>query len=68
LILAAIDQFVKGARGIIHYMALLKAKVNELREANVTLNGGAERKNTTLAFREHDSSRGAGATRLEGNY
>jgi hypothetical protein len=36
-ILAAMDQFAKGARGIMHRMALLKAENEQLRAANATL-------------------------------
>jgi hypothetical protein len=47
-ILAAMDQFAKGARGIMHRMALLKAEVNELREANATLSRRRKAKKTRL--------------------
>jgi FtsZ-binding cell division protein ZapB len=47
-ILAAMDQFAKGARGIMHQMALLKAEVNELREANATLSRRRRAKKTRL--------------------
>lgn len=36
-ILMAMDQFAKGARGIMHRMALLKAENEQLRAANATL-------------------------------
>ncbi len=36
-ILAAMDQFAKGARGIIHRIALLKAENKQLRTTNTTL-------------------------------
>ena len=47
-ILAAIDQFAKGARGIMHQMALFKAEVNELREANITLSKRRRARKTRL--------------------
>jgi ribosomal protein L17 len=47
-ILAAMDQFAKGARGIMHQMALLRAEVNELREANATLSRRRRAKKTRL--------------------
>jgi hypothetical protein len=47
-ILAAMDQFAKGARGIMHQMALLKAEVNTLREANSTLSKRRRTRKTHL--------------------
>ncbi len=47
-ILAAIDQFAKGARGIMHKMALFKAEVESLREANSTLSKRRRARKTRL--------------------
>ncbi|KFY28156.1 hypothetical protein V491_00608 [Pseudogymnoascus sp. VKM F-3775] len=42
----AIDQFSKGAHGIIHWMALLQAEVTELREANTIISKRRRAKKT----------------------
>ena len=47
-ILAAMDQFAKGAQGIMHQMTLLKAEVNTLREANAMLSKRRRAKKTRL--------------------
>ena len=47
-ILDAMDQFAKGARGIMHKMALLKAENKTLQEANATLSKRRRAKKTRL--------------------
>lgn len=47
-ILAAMDQFAKGAQGMMHQMALLKAEVETLREANSALSKRRRAKRTRL--------------------
>ena len=47
-ILTAMDQFAKGARGIMHRMALLKAEVETLREANSALSKRRRTRKTRL--------------------
>jgi hypothetical protein len=47
-ILEAIDQFTKGATGIMHQIALLKSEVNTLREENALLSRRRRAKKTHL--------------------
>jgi hypothetical protein len=47
-ILVAIDQFAKGATGIMHQIALLKSEVNTLREENALLSRRRRAKKTRL--------------------
>ncbi len=47
-ILAAMDQFAKGARGIMHRMALLKAENEQLRTTNTTLSKRRRARKTRL--------------------
>ncbi len=47
-ILAAMDQFAKGARGIMHKMALLRAENKTLQEANATLSKRRRARKTRL--------------------
>jgi hypothetical protein len=47
-ILDAMDQFAKGTCGMMHKMALLKAEVNQLREANALLSKRRRAKKTRL--------------------
>ncbi|KID80940.1 transposase [Metarhizium guizhouense ARSEF 977] len=47
-ILTAMDQFAKGARGIMHRMALLRAEVETLRVANATLSKRRRARKTRL--------------------
>jgi len=47
-ILAAMDQFAKGAQGIMHQMTLLKAEVSTLRKANAMLSKRRRAKKTRL--------------------
>ncbi|KID98255.1 transposase, partial [Metarhizium majus ARSEF 297] len=48
-ILTAMDQFAKGARGIMHRMALLEAENEQLREANATLSKRRRARKTRLS-------------------
>ncbi|KFZ24101.1 hypothetical protein V502_01420, partial [Pseudogymnoascus sp. VKM F-4520 (FW-2644)] len=48
----AIDQFAKGARGIMHRMALLQAEVTELREANSIISKRRRAKKTRVQLGE----------------
>ncbi len=48
LILVAMDQFAKGARGIMHRMALLRAENEQLRGANATLSKRRRARKTRL--------------------
>ena len=47
-ILAALDQFAKGARGIMHNMALLKAENEQLRATNATISKRRRARKTRL--------------------
>jgi hypothetical protein len=47
-ILAAMDQFAKGTCGLMHKMALLKAEVNQLQEANALLSKRRRARRTRL--------------------
>jgi hypothetical protein len=47
-ILEAIDQFTKGATGIMHQIALLKSEVTTLREENALLSRRRRAKRTRL--------------------
>jgi hypothetical protein len=47
-LLAAMDQFAKGARGIMHRMALLKAENEQLRTTNATLSKRRRARKTRL--------------------